>query len=320
MAKRRQRAGLSPLWFTVLTFFLSVSVFTTGYLVWGKLQLKQEVAALTDMAKEMVTTIPVEVIPAKTVDVSPLVVEEVKTDDALTRRIDFAELKGINPDTFSWVYQPGTNIDFYVMHEDYKNILNPFYIWRDIYKQKNRTGSALTFTYPYSDDAIRIVYAHHFITEEPVMFTEHTKFKDQGFAEAHPYFYMYYEDRVERYRIWAPVNATHAHDVYYMPYAKGSPDYAALIDKLESEAFFTLGEKPSASSNLLILSSCDRLYGSWSSGGRMMLVGVPDVAYYYDGTVVQAKGPDYTFERSVVTNEPETSEPTEAITPDGNGQ
>ena len=278
---------------------------TTGYIYWGKQQLKNEVQAMSHLAETLVSTQAVSVKAVEKLD--PVVAESILNDEPFNRRIDFAELNRLSPNVYGWIYQPGLNIDFYVMKEDYKDILNPYYIWRSITGDWSRTGSALTFTYPYSDDAMRIIYAHHFTTEEPVMFTEHTKFKDQGFAETYPYFYIYYEDRVERYRIWAPVNVTHDHDLYYMPHTKGSDTYKTLIDDLEQQAYFTLGEKPSEMSNLMILSSCDRLDGSWFSGGRMTLVGVPAAAYYYDTeTIVTLSGPAYTFERSGVHESSET--------------
>ena len=198
--------------------------------------------------------------------------------DPMKRRIDFASLKAINSDVYSWIYIPNTQIDYYIMQEPTSD--SHKYLWSDIYGNYSSTGSLLTYTASDNvEDAHRIIYGHH-LMGYPAMFTELVNYKSESYTHSHPYVYMYYEDRVERWKVWAPQNVLASNDVYTMPYILGSDEYSDLLTNLHSDAPVTYTAKPDVDMKTLVLSTCDSPYRI--DDGRYVVCCVPDVAYYYD--------------------------------------
>lgn len=318
---KRQKV-LSNLYITLVSFLIGISFLTVAYIFYGKARLQSNINSVRTIARtvekaELDLSLALEVVlpenrkeeqlqeisqdPEYLIEMTlddgriPLIL-----DDAMRRQIDFEGLKNINPDVFSWVYQEDTHIDYYVMEEQDSSYRAPFYIWRDIEGNKSKTGSALTYTYRYGPDAHRIVYAHHWSTGEPIMFTEHALFKDEDYGRAHPYVYMYYPDRVERYRVWAPASIKANHDIYTMPLNLDTDFYQHVLDDIEEKAYYTMGDKPSNKSNILVLSSCDRYGNQWVLGGRIVLVAVADAIYYYETKEgYQLNGTDFNFGRDL---------------------
>lgn len=198
--------------------------------------------------------------------------------DPMRRRIDFASLKAINSDVYSWIYIPNTQIDYYIMQEPTSD--SHKYLWSDIYGNYSSTGSLLTYTASDNiEDAHRIIYGHH-LMGYPAMFTELVNYKSESYTHSHPYVYMYYADRVERWKVWAPQNVLASNAVYTMPYILGSDEYSDLLTDLHSDASVTYTAKPNADTKTLVLSTCDSPYRI--DDGRYVVCCVPDVAYYYD--------------------------------------
>lgn len=198
--------------------------------------------------------------------------------DPMKRRIDFASLKRINPDVYAWIYIPNTQIDYYIMQEPTSD--SHKYLWSDIYGNYSSTGSLLTYTASDNvEDAHRVIYGHH-LMGYPAMFTELVNYKSESYTHSHPYVYMYYEDRVERWKVWAPQNVLASDGVYTMPYILGSDDYSSLLTNLHGNAPMTYAAKPDENTRTLVLSTCDSPYRI--DDGRYVVCCVPDVAYYYD--------------------------------------
>ena len=110
--------------------------------------------------------------------------------------IDFGKLKQINKDTAAWLYSPGTEIDYPVMRaDDYDYYLRhlPDGTW-------NLNGS-LFIDYNSAPDfsgPLTIIYGHH-MKYQNMMFGSLKGYKDQNYYDAHPYMYLYTEQK--NYRI-----------------------------------------------------------------------------------------------------------------------
>ena len=206
-------------------------------------------------------------------------------ENPMRRKVDFTELKGINSDVSCWIYVPGTHIDYYVMQETEPEIY--YYLWRSIYQQRSEWGSIFKPAYDNMDtikDAHQLIFGHHMAYGE-VAFSDLMSYHDKSFAEAHPYIYLYYPDRVERWRVWTGGTIVPWHDVYTVPYELGSSEYDNLLTQLDNDGEWDLRSKPSRTDRTTILSTCD-------GGGtyRFFLASTWAETYYYDG--VSARSSD----------------------------
>lgn len=200
-------------------------------------------------------------------------------DKNLLRKINFNKLKNINSDCEKWIYLPGTGIDSYVMRE--RKVSQYYYLWRDIYHRRNQYGSLFSPKIPEGhNDAHDLMFGHRtYGAWGDVVFAklpEHTG--SNKAIRKHPYFYIYYPDHAERWRIWAPVDASSGHPVYEIPYTLGSDDYEKLLNKIQRGARLTNGEGPDKYTKTTVLSTCN---SAVNTGVRFFTVLVPEVKYTY---------------------------------------
>jgi len=190
--------------------------------------------------------------------------------DPLLRYIDFGRLKGINPAAERWVYIPDSTLDYPVMTEPRAD--SSYYLWRDIYQRESSIGTPLTPKGSGENgDAHLLIFGHAFTDNRDTMFYTLKKYYDKGYWSSHPYVYVYYEDRVEKWQpVWV-VNVLEDDIVYDMPYELDSDEYANLLAYLEGKARQKAdGLTISRNEICLVLSCCDRAW-NWE-GGRCILV------------------------------------------------
>ena len=82
--------------------------------------------------------------------------------DPMDREIDFSALKEINSDVVSWIYVPGTNIDYPVLQE--QKFGETFYLNHNIYKVSQSAGCifmpAEVNGFEYPEDALKYAELH----------------------------------------------------------------------------------------------------------------------------------------------------------------
>ncbi len=117
--------------------------------------------------------------------------EDMESCMALTKEIcglwmdevDHEKLSGMNEDYACWIYAPGTQIDYPVVHgED-----NSYYLKRLFSGEKNSAGT-LFIDYrnlPDFQDPNTLIYGHHMRNDS--MFGTLTDYVNQAYYEAHPY-------------------------------------------------------------------------------------------------------------------------------------
>ncbi len=114
--------------------------------------------------------------------------------------IDFAALKEINPELYSWIQIDDTQINYPIAQRPGDD---GFYLHHDMYGDAVFAGCIYTESVNSTDwtDPMTIVYGHNMRNQ--TMFYDLHKFNDRTFFDSHPYFYIYTEDSILVYEIYA---------------------------------------------------------------------------------------------------------------------
>lgn len=287
-AKRKRKAP----WFLIGAIILMIyGAACGGYLLYDYLKLRSALSVQTK-ARDMAVATEELARPESTDPVTgkalPLGYD--RLDEPMKRVITHNAMAEINSDYFAWLYLPDTMIDNYVLLEP--DLVSNRYLWKDIYRKYSAVGSLMTHnTINGTSGMVRTIFGHH-LDRMQGMFTELMDFRDPAFAEAHPYVYVYYRDRVERWQLWAAENIRDSHEVYTLPQVANSTEYEAVLSSIAAANLVTPLAEPNGNTEILVLSTCDRGYGGET--GRFIVAYVPDAVYYYDDDLfVKAKAPDY---------------------------
>ena len=177
-----------------------------------------------------------------------------KTDKNLRKRIDFDSLGDLlaNDDAGSWLYIPGTGVDYVVMTGDEEE---PFkYLWKDPYGDASSTGSLFVADTGEIDDHL-VVYGHR-LRNHDLYFGALLPYQESDYAMQFNVAYLYDEERVTRYNLYAVVNGLETDIVYYYPYERHTEDYEYLIGDITEKAAFRFRESFDTDNRMLVLSTC----------------------------------------------------------------
>lgn len=172
------------------------------------------------------------------------------------RNLDFAALRGENNDIYAWITIPDTNIDYPVLQHP-KEL--------DYYLKHNMDGST---GYPgciYSQfmnakdfsDFNTVLYGHNM--KKGTMFANLHYYEDPEFFDAHPYIYIYTEDGVLVYQIFAAYTFSNVHLLmgFDLSQEEVREIYLENIFSLDGiNDNFNRELKVSADSKILTLSTC----------------------------------------------------------------
>lgn len=202
--------------------------------------------------------------------------ESAYSTDPMDRDINFNDLYKINNDVTCWIYIPNTQIDYPVLQEPKYG--EYFYLRKDIYKKDFVSGSIFIPKLPdgYSEDAHLLIFGHNM--RNGSMFSILLEYKTKKFYEEHPYIYMYYPDRTEKWEIWSAYHTSQNDIVYRIPYELDTEEYANLIKSIDSKKAYTTSiTNVTSSTNILSLSTCDKVD---NNSGRFLVNAVMvDVKY-----------------------------------------
>ncbi len=123
--------------------------------------------------------------------------------------IDFAAEQAKAPDTYAWIYVPGTNINLPIMrHPTDDN----FYLKHTSEGEESQIGAIYTQSVNSADfsDPVTVVYGHNF-PQFDVMFTELHNFEDAAFFDANDEFYIYMPGRALTYKVVAAYEYDNRH-------------------------------------------------------------------------------------------------------------
>lgn len=186
--------------------------------------------------------------------------------DPMDRMFDWDYLSQANSDTACWLYIPDTPIDYPVMQEQSNG--SYFYLNHDFDGSYLRTGSLFI---PreldgYEDADIRLLIFGHNTGTESLMFCSLINYKEEEYYLAHPYIYVYYPDRVEKWQVWAANHVVRDYGIYDLPLEANTQKYADIISYLDSNKYYEAGAAPDCSQRILTLSTCDRTNGDGANG------------------------------------------------------
>lgn len=124
------------------------------------------------------------------------------------KEIDWNALQEKNQDIYSWITIPGTVIDYPILqHPDEPD----YYLQHNLDGSKGYPGCIYSQLYNSRDwkDPNTVLYGHNM--KNGSMFAGLHQYEDSRFFEEHPYVYIYSEDAVRVYRIFAAYEFSSAH-------------------------------------------------------------------------------------------------------------
>lgn len=215
-------------------------------------------------------------------------------DKNLLRRIDFDALQKENVDATRWISIPGTAIDDAVVQERTLGVYQ--YLWSGLDGQHNGSGSYMVPATPIdpntgemAQDDHLMVLGHRMSSRKGEWKFSHlpTRWATEAGALNYPYVYIYYPDRVERYRVWTlatdvkgSTTSSESHNPEYMtPYTRDSDNYEAMLNYVASRGHYQVGRAPTRHDRTLMMSTCNTAH---ASGGRTHLTSVLDAEYFYE--------------------------------------
>ena len=186
----------------------------------------------------------------------------------LTRQIKWEELKSINEDVSSWVYIPDTAIDYPELQEQKSG--QAFYLNHDLYKKQSEAGSIFILNENKNNDAYTLIFGHHL--KNGSMFGSILNYKDHDYFIEHPYVYLYYPGRSEKWEIKLVSHIKSSNDLYKLTTSLSTEEYEEIIDSVYDTALNQTGTHITKNDKTLILSTCDR--SSDGNNGRFIIMAV----------------------------------------------
>lgn len=123
-------------------------------------------------------------------------------ETAIDGEVDFTELKKENPDIFAWIYIPDTDIDFPVLQS---TEADDFYESHNAYGESSSQGALYTELANMRDmcDFNTVIHGKTSDGATGGLFDDLHRFADRDFFEKHESIYLYTEDNVLTYTVFA---------------------------------------------------------------------------------------------------------------------
>lgn len=173
------------------------------------------------------------------------------------KHIDFENLhKEVSEDIYAWIYIPNTHIDYPVFQHPTDNT---YYLEHNVDGSEGYPGCIYTENYNAKDfsDLHTVIYGHNM--RDTTMFSDLHLYEDEEFFDNNRYVYIYTEDMVYVYKIFAAYQTDNAHQLLNYDFSKKENLIAYLegIDGRKQEPYVIddsvdYGEAES----LLTLSTC----------------------------------------------------------------
>lgn len=189
--------------------FLLCAIWLIGYIIQIN-KAEKEFEALKESYVQETTPITVTPEPVETTSTDQVSTEETVEEkqypgldgyDVPEKSIDFEALKSEeNEHIYAWITIPGTVIDYpIVQHPEDPD----YYLNYNLDGTKGYPGGIYTQFYNSKDweDANTVIYGHNM--KNGSMFAGLHQYEDSVFFEEHPYVYIYSEDKIRVYEIFA---------------------------------------------------------------------------------------------------------------------
>lgn len=192
--------------------------------------------------------------------------DHVGNEKEIILSIDFKSLEKINPDIIAWIYMPSTGISYPVTQCGD----NETYLHRTFEGQTNGNGCIFADSQASSDftDFNTFLYGHNM--KNGTMFGSLKKLiRDDGLYDENPFFYIYTQDFIYKYKIYAYYVTPPDSDSYDSVLTK--EEYKKYLSRVISKSAFNCDVNPDSSQNTVTLSTCS---GSGETKQRFLVHGI----------------------------------------------
>lgn len=169
-------------------------------------------------------------------------------------KIDMKKLKEINPDVVGYIIIPDTKISYPILY----NSDMTKYIDHDVEMNYSRAGAIFmdANNHPSFIDDNTIIYGHQM--KDGSMFGDITTyFRDTAYASNHSYIYLYTENGIRLYRIFAGRMTEATSDVYTTHFTY--QEKLSFINEQMRHSAFESTYVPTGDENFITLSTCTNI-------------------------------------------------------------
>ena len=183
------------------------------------------------------------------------------------REIGWDALWEVNPYVVAWIYLEDSSIDYPVIH--YTD--NDFYLRRLLDGTWNNAGTIMVDAEnsPGFIDKNNVFYGHHMM-EEPFMFADIEKYKDQSFYDTHKVIELFTPEK--KYLIYPVAGMFETGTGDYIQFKfSGEKNFLEYVNNFVENSTFVSDEKIEAGDKLALFSTCE--YKVHTVDGRYALIG-----------------------------------------------
>ncbi len=173
------------------------------------------------------------------------------------KNIDFDMLHSeVSEDIYAWIYIPNTNVDYPVFQHPTDNA---YYLEHNVDGSEGYPGCIYTENYNSKDfsDPQTVIYGHNM--RDGTMFSDLHKYEDEQFFDENKYVFIYTEETVYVYKIFAAYQTNNAHQLLNYDFSRKENllNYLENVRALESELkLFDDDVVFSGDDKVLTLSTC----------------------------------------------------------------
>lgn len=239
------------MWKVLLAVFAAGFLLAVGFLVVRRVQIHSQEEKLKALAEQTNTesTESTENLPVPestetqtavtegaelTLEEKFLKLEEAFDIEIPRKELDFVNLREeINPDIYAWIYIPDTKIDYPVLQHPTDNF---YYLQHNLDGTKGYPGCIYTEDYNAKDfsDVNTVLYGHNM--KDGSMFAGLHKYGDEEYMAEHPHVFIYTEDDVFVYEIYAAYEYGNEHLLYNYDFSNERifEDYLEKVKELRT--------------------------------------------------------------------------------------
>ena len=229
-------------------------------------QAEDEYDKLAELTEVIATEKPEEATPSPEPEVTEEPPEEKDPLAILTemgvpipeKEVDFAELQeNTNEDIYAWIYIPDTKIDYPVLQHPTDNT---HYLNYNLDGSRGYPGCIYTEDYNEKDftDPNTVLYGHNM--KNGTMFAGLHKYGDSEYLEEHPYVYIYTEEGLLVYEIFAAYQSGDEHILYAHDSFEDRKVYGKYLEEILSMrsmgSVLKEGAEVTEDSRIITLSTC----------------------------------------------------------------
>lgn len=142
--------------------------------------------------------------PKYVIEETSTVLPEDLSADCENHNLNWNKIRKDNPDIYSWIYIPGTKVDYRVLQASGKNGEgDSLYLNHNYKKQYEFAGSIYSEMQNAKDysDPVTVLYGHNMLND--TMFATLHNFENENFFKKHKYMYVYMPNHRLTYKIYA---------------------------------------------------------------------------------------------------------------------